>query len=710
MINKLRSRLDVTLVFIVILSAFLNAFNIWKDEYVNTYYTMTVGSMMESFHNFFFASLDSAGSVTVDKPPVTFWIQTLSAEIFGLHGWSVILPQALAGVGSVLLLYFLIKPSFGTTAARLSALAMATTPIAVAVSRTNNIDSMLVFTLLLATYFLFKGVKNNSTWSLIGAFAIIGIGFNMKMLQAYMVLPAFYLFYLLAAKTNWKKKAKVLASATAVLLAISLSWAVIVDSIPEDERPYIGSSDTNSVLELAFGYNGLSRLTGDQNGTPGDGGTSGNNTPTGLNAPEGASDQVIGNNGRTQQGPPSNQNGNQGGAVGGTVGDAAQATQGGQPGGSQGNMFGTGEEGPLRLFQSELSGQASWLLPFAILSSIGLLIGFRFRETTMKQIETIFWLAWLIPIGIFFSIAGFFHQYYLIMLAPPIAALFGTGGIQLFEYYRNESNWKSWLLPISIGLTSLFQWVIMKPYDEVIGVGWSLSVLILGVLFTLLLTILKYRKSPHTSAISITMLLILLIGPLYWATTPIVYGGNSALPEAGPNTEQSVGDGVAAQSHIQLDEPLQDSAQDNRSQMGSPGGMEDIEIDEKTLTYLRSENTSETYLFATTSYQVAAPYIIDEEEEVITTGGFSGTDPVYSVEEMKELISNGEVSFFLLSDQGGRGGSSELAEWITTNGEEIPEEEWNSTVSNDENTNSDPRGGSTKLYKLTASEGGNTNE
>ena len=667
---------------------------------------MTVGSMMESFHNFFFASLDSAGSVTVDKPPVTFWIQTLSAEIFGLHGWSVILPQALAGVGSVLLLYFLIKPSFGTTAARLSALAMATTPIAVAVSRTNNIDSMLVFTLLLATYFLFKGVKNNSTWSLIGAFAIIGIGFNMKMLQAYMVLPAFYLFYLLAAKTNWKKKAKVLASATAVLLAISLSWAVIVDSIPEDERPYIGSSDTNSVLELAFGYNGLSRLTGDQNGTPGDGGTSGNNTPTGLNAPEGASDQVIGNNGRTQQGTPSNQNGNQGGAVG----DAAQATQGGQPGGSQGNMFGTGEEGPLRLFQSELSGQASWLLPFAILSSIGLLIGFRFRETTMKQIETIFWLAWLIPIGIFFSIAGFFHQYYLIMLAPPIAALFGTGGIQLFEYYRNESNWKSWLLPISIGLTSLFQWVIMKPYDEVIGVGWSLSVLILGVLFTLLLTILKYRKSPHTSAISITMLLILLIGPLYWATTPIVYGGNSALPEAGPNTEQSVGDGVAAQSHIQLDEPLQDSAQDNRSQMGSPGGMEDIEIDEKTLTYLRSENTSETYLFATTSYQVAAPYIIDEEEEVITTGGFSGTDPVYSVEEMKELISNGEVSFFLLSDQGGRGGSSELAEWITTNGEEIPEEEWNSTVSNDENTNSDPRGGSTKLYKLTASEGGNTNE
>ncbi len=138
-------------------------------------------------------------------------------------------------------------------------------------SRTNNIDSMLVFTLLLAAWLLFRSVKRTSIWSLLGAFAVIGVAFNMKMLQAYMVLPAFYLFYFLAAKVDWKKRIRLLAGATVVLAAISLSWAVIVDSIPEDQRPYIGSSETNSVLELAFGYNGISRLTGDQGrgrGTP----------------------------------------------------------------------------------------------------------------------------------------------------------------------------------------------------------------------------------------------------------------------------------------------------------------------------------------------------------------------------------------------------------------------------------------------------------
>ncbi|OMC76561.1 glycosyltransferase family 39 protein, partial [Paenibacillus odorifer] len=181
---------------------------------------------------------------------------TLSALIFGLHGWSVILPQALGGVGSVLLVYLLVKPTFGKAAARLAALAMATTPVAAAVSRTNNIDALLVFTLLLAVWFLFKGTKSNKLGSLLAAFALIGVGFNEKMLQAYMVLPAFYLFYVLAAKVNWKRKTGVLAASTAILLVVSLSWAVIVDSIPASKRPYIGSSGTNSVLNLAFGYNG----------------------------------------------------------------------------------------------------------------------------------------------------------------------------------------------------------------------------------------------------------------------------------------------------------------------------------------------------------------------------------------------------------------------------------------------------------------------
>lgn len=199
------------MICIAILSAFLNSFYIWKNTYANAYYTAAVTSMLQSWHNFFYASLDPGGFITVDKPPVAFWIQSAFAYVCGVHGWSVILPQALAGVGSVLLLYYLVKPKFGKTAARLASLVMACSPIAVAVSRTNNIDSMLVFTLLLAVWLLFLGVRRQKTSCIIGAFAMIGLGFNMKMLQAYMVVPAFYLFCLLAGKSGWKKKLAVLA-------------------------------------------------------------------------------------------------------------------------------------------------------------------------------------------------------------------------------------------------------------------------------------------------------------------------------------------------------------------------------------------------------------------------------------------------------------------------------------------------------------------
>ena len=155
-------RLDLFLALAMLVAAYFNLYGIWKDTYANTYYTTAVGSMLQSWHNFFYGSLDSAGSVTVDKPPLAFWIQAAFAWVFGLHGWSVILPQALAGIGSVLLIYLCVKPVFGIVAARVAAIAMALTPVAAAVSRTNNIDALLVFTLLLASWFLLRGVQSSA--------------------------------------------------------------------------------------------------------------------------------------------------------------------------------------------------------------------------------------------------------------------------------------------------------------------------------------------------------------------------------------------------------------------------------------------------------------------------------------------------------------------------------------------------------------------
>lgn len=232
-----KRKIDIILIFILVLSAALNLYGIWNSDTDNAYYTAAVESMTQSFHNFFYASFDPAGFVTVDKPPVALWIQTLFALVFGVHGWSVVLPEAITEVISVALLYFIVKPTFGKTAARISALIMACTPIAVAVSHTNNVDSILVLCLMIATWMLFKAVRKGKIGWLLGAFCMIGGGFNVKMLQAYMVLPAFLLFYMIAAKTTIRKKIVSLITAMIVLAGVSISWAVVVDSQPESSRP-----------------------------------------------------------------------------------------------------------------------------------------------------------------------------------------------------------------------------------------------------------------------------------------------------------------------------------------------------------------------------------------------------------------------------------------------------------------------------------------
>jgi 4-amino-4-deoxy-L-arabinose transferase-like glycosyltransferase len=651
---KQGQRFDRILIGIAFLSAFLNIYNIWKDKYANSYYTAAVTSMLQSFHNFFYASFDPAGFVTVDKPPVAFWIQTIFAYIFGVHGWSVILPQALAGVGSVLLMYSLVKPTFGKTAARFTSLILACTPIAAAVSRTNNIDSLLVFTLLLAISMLFRGIRNQKMAWVLGSFAMIGVGFNMKMLQAYMVVPAFYLFYLLAFKGEWRKKLSVLAASTVIMAGVSVSWAVVVDSIPQENRPYIGSSQTNSVIELALGYNGISRLTGMNRGGMGPGPKpnqqqmkqEGNNRPEGF-TPDG--------NGK--QGPMPGFGG------------------GGPQGRGGGGAFGTGQAGPLRLFQTELSGQISWLLPFVAFSCVGLLAGIRRRNPlTEKQQETLFWLAWLLPSMVFFSVAGFFHHYYLIMLAPSIAALAGAGWVELWNQYRNKEGWKMWLLPSGLLATTVFELYVLQPYQKQIGIGWSIGIGTAGIGLSLVLT-LAAKKQKVSSIAAMAGMLALLVAPLYWAATPILYGGNSMLPQAGPN-QQGFGP---------------------RSRMGDGPN---TGINAKLLAYVTQHNTGEKYLFATMDAPSAAPYIIETGKAVMAMGGFSGSDPILTVEKLQEMVKNKEVKYFLIpsgSGFGGRGGRSEVMDWIRAHSTEVPKSEWQTDTSQ-----GDPmgRGEEKTLYKI----------
>ncbi|HEY8911114.1 MAG TPA: glycosyltransferase family 39 protein [Desulfosporosinus sp.] len=687
-------RIDPLLIGIILLAVFLNMYGIWKDQYANAYYTAAVTSMLQSFHNFFFASFDPGGFVTVDKPPVAFWIQTMFAYVFGVQGWSVILPQALAGVGSVLLIYALVKPSFGKTAARLAALVAACTPIAAAVSRTNNVDSLLVFTLLAATWMLFKAVKTqNWLWS-IGAFGMIGVGFNIKMLQAYMVLPAFYLFYLLAFKVNWKRKLGILAASTSTLLIVSLSWPLIVDSIPAANRPYIGSSQTNSVMELAFGYNGIARLTGSGTGIPGGGnrGGSGDGQPPG---------QVQDASAQMSEGTATTQ-----GVDGNNRSRQMDGGQGGGPGNSGGGMFNTGTAGPLRLFQSQLSGQISWLLPFALLGAVGLLLGIRRKQPlTDKQKESLFWLAWLIPGMVFFSVAGFFHQYYLIMLAPPIAALTGAGWLELYNFNRNHEGWKRWLLPVGLLGTTAFELYILLPYKTQIGLGLPIAVGVLGTVASLILcSHIVIRPSTNSGIRSkfnrtaaVAGMFVLLAAPLYWAATPIIYGGNSMLPAAGPTSSGS-GMGMPSGGQGQIPSQTQEQTQD-RTQTRSAGQSKE-NVDTKLLAYLTANNTGEKYLFATTNAGTAEAYIIKTGKAVMAMGGFSGSDPILTVDKLKLMVANKEIKYFLSSSGGPGGGSSDVQAWIIKNGKVVPQTEWQASTVNETTQGDKSINGSQTLYEI----------
>ncbi|WP_373557964.1 glycosyltransferase family 39 protein [Paenibacillus sp. XY044] len=680
--NQAKRKLDIVLILAALLSAFFNFYGIWEDKFVNSYYTAAVKSMLQSFHNFFYASFDPGGYVTVDKPPVAFWLQTVSASIFGLHGWSVILPQALAGVGSTLLIYFLVKPKFGLAAARIAAVTLACTPVAAAVARTNNVDSLLVFTLLLGTWMLFRAVRRSQPGWVLGAFAMIGVGFNVKMLQAYMVVPAFYLFYLLAFKVNWKKKWVTLAGATLVLAVVSVSWAVVVDSVPEDQRPYIGSSQTNSVLELAFGYNGVSRLTGDR--SPGG---AGGGAPGGFNRdemrqgfPGGSMNEGTGNGqdsetsgaaGSQGQTPVSDPDGSQNQAQGqssaaGNSGAGWQNSgdgsgrgagrmdgQGFPGGGGGGGMFNTGTPGVFRLFQTELSGQASWMLPFAAFGVIGLLAGWSWRRAlTDRQKESLFWLAWLIPVMGFFSVAGFFHQYYLVMLGPPIAALVAIGWVTMWSMYRDKAGWTAWLLPAAVLVTAAFEAFVLRSYTEQIGSWLMILVIILGAAAAVALAALRSgdRRKLALAAVS---LVILLIIPAYWSATPIIYGQSSQLPAAGPGESRF-------------------------------GRMNET-VNEQLLDYVTKHNTGEKYLFAASNAMSTASYILETGKPVMAMGGYSGSDPILTVAKLEKLVAEHQVKFFLVSSGGmSRGDSSDVTEWIKEHGTEVPEEEWNDTTSSDE--------------------------
>ncbi|OIK11811.1 glycosyltransferase family 39 protein [Bacillus sp. MUM 13] len=682
-----KGKMDFLLMLIILLSVFLNFYNL-KNAGSNSYYSVAVKSMMTNFHAFFYASYDPAGFITVDKPPVALWIQTLCALIFGFSDFSVLLPEAAAGVFSVFLLYGIVKPYFGRTAALLSSLVLACSPIFVAVVRTNNVDSILISVLLLAAWVLMKSVQKEKPSWLMLSLVLLGIGFNVKMLQAFMVLPAFYLFYWIYVKIEWKKRFLHLFIATLVLFAVSLSWTIAVDSVPQNKRPYIGSSQTNSVLELALGYNGISRLTGQNNGMNNQSKQQNTNLEdsfSGFQSHNGGNPGYDGQD-NIQKGPA----------------NMMRPVQ-------SGGMFGTGNPGVQRLFSKELSGQISFLLPFVLFTMIGLIVTYRKGKVVTRQHKfALFWLAWLIPMMVFFSIAGFFHQYYLSMMAPSIAALTGIGWTVLWKLFRENEGMGRWLLPGGILASLLFEGLIVYQNKESVSLGWVFAAIVAGLLLFVTLAVFRGHKR-YSRCLALASIFSLLAIPAYWTWITINKAGNAMIPSAGPSAsfagrngfKPDGGQGRGRVLHLEKGQFANGNAgfSHQRTQQGSvpedsapskypksnlngtpPFWKMEDKTDSKLLSFLKKNRNSETYILAVQSSQEADSIMLQTDYAVMAMGGFSGNDPALTPGRLAKLAQSGKVKYFLISENG-RGGDNQgkVNEWIRKHSRAVPESEWKSS-------------------------------
>ena len=675
---------------ILLVSIFMNFFQLGKNGF-GSFYPPAVRSMMDNWHNFFFASYDPGGFVTIDKPPVGFWLQVFSSKIFGFTPFSVLLPQAIAGVLSVLLLYHLVKRHFGTSAGLLAALGLALSPISIMTNRNVTIDSTLALVLLLGAWAVLRAAETGRLRWLLLAAALVGLGFNIKMLEAYLVVPAFGLLYLLAApKRIWVRVAH-LALAAVVLLVISFSWAVAVDLTPASQRPYVGSTQDNSEISLALGYNGIDRLLGRFGG----GGFRPNRSPRPGNTGTNGTPPNTGNGGTTNPG--------NGGTTNPGNGAGQQPAQRG--GGGAGGLFDIGNPGPLRLFTEPLAGQIVWILPLALLGLLALVWQRRPRfQMDLQQKSMILWGAWLLTTAIFFSVAGFVHQYYMTEMAPAIAAMFGIGLVTMWQDYRRGS-WKGWLLPLALAATIAEQIYVLTSYPT-----WGRVLIptlaVLGTLAVLVLIVTKIapRFDSRTRLLLPALgigVLALMITPLVWAAIPVFESTQADQLTAGPLDTGGFGGGNAG-------------GQANNSNT-------------KLVSYLEANQGNAKFLVAVPSSMSADSIILATNKPVMAMGGFSGSDPILTTSQLATLIANGTVRFFLLNgprtaqqipaqvlDQlpaqfrnAARGGfagfggqQSALTTYVTNHCTTVPTQEWQTS-----STGSTPsigsffgRGGANQLY------------
>ncbi len=622
--QKYLKKIPILLVLIILLSILLNFLFLYKEGYGNLYYAAAIKSMLTSFKNFFFVSFDSAGFVTVDKPPLGLWIQAIFVLIFGFSGFSMIFPQAIAGVLSVIFLYILIKNIFDKRTGLLSAFILTITPMIVALSRNNTMDMLVVLSIILASWFFFKSIQNKSFKYLILTFVLIALGFNIKMLLAFTILPAIGITWLLSRHIPFKKRFVQISIGILVLFVISFSWIFIIDLYPEQERPYIGSTKNNSAIELAISHNGLLRI---------------------LSPVSKAKRKFL----KT----------------------STFSFYSFGPGGPPAVINEAGKPGILRFFNKQIAGQISWffsVLLLGLIFSVFKIIKNKHIVSDIKQLSILYWFLWLIPYFFFLSYTnGIFHIHYVVVLAPSIAALIGIFFIQLWDSYNSEEK-IGFLFPAAVFLTGLLHFYIINLYD-IIPKQYGLIILIITSIITIILILKKLSvnyivKTPNIF-LYLPVIIILSVSPFYWACTPLIYGGNIALPYASPDLDRDPAKGSSFISKTGTFDP-------------------DLKI---MYDFLINNNDKEEFLVATpSSYAYGVSLILYQENKnnpVMTIGGFTGGDPILNLNDLKNYIDDGKVRFFFVPTTLGdpnKKGNIQLYYWIIEHGKKIDKKLWYSPL------------------------------
>ncbi len=614
-----------TLPVLLVLTGTLYLFGALHNGMANSYYAAAVQAASQDWTAWLFGSLDAANYVSVDKPPLATMVMGLSARIFGFSSFSMLLPSVLAGVGSVWLVYGAVKRQFGFASAVIAGVTLMLTPVAALMFGFNNPDAILTLMLTASGYAFLRSLEGKRPLLWLGLAGLFtGMAFNTKMLQGLMVLPAMVLVYLVFAKPPIVTRFLHVMFAGVITTMSTLWWSVLVWLTPAGSRPWVGSTNDNNIWSLIFGYNGLGRLLGGRGGgggpgsTPPSGGIGGTTTL-----------QTAGNTTQTATDGAGVMPGGMGGGPGGGHG----------PGGTG---FG-GQTGIFRIFNNDFGPNIAWLLVLALAGG-GLLLWIlrKTPRTNRGRAAVIFWMLWLlIHIVIFSMTSGVIHPYYVVVMAPAVAALVGISLPFLWGAYTRRKPY-AWLLPVLVGVTAVTTVIILGYAGTMTWLMWTVVLLGVAGMIGLFVNLYGPRWWLQNLAI-VAALAACTLAPTVYTLATVNVAHTGSIPTAGPSSTAMRG-----------------------------SNNETSQADSQLVQYLLRHQHGATWLVAVASANESAAIQLTSGQPVMAVGGFNGSDTPLTLEQFKQLVKDGKVNYYAISSHGRGGGpgggNNDITAWVKQTG------------------------------------------